>query len=136
MRIYLNGSVHELPRVRRFAQLLEQSGLVLFDDPWWQSIDASFAPTPDERKKPEYAARAELTKHAVESCELYWVLAPMPGYGTYTGERPHERVLTVVTGSGATRRKRETINRWPYRIDFEDPKDEVGLTFILELQEE
>lgn len=74
--VYLAGASRELPRVKRYAELLERSGLVRLTYRWWQDVEAEGIGCDHELSRDEQCAYATADLRGVYEAQLVWCLWP------------------------------------------------------------
>jgi len=107
--VYLAGASRELERVKKYAELLERSGLERITYCWWQDIEANDVGTDHRLTRDEQCAYATGDLRGVYEAQLVWFLwpeAPSMGapveYGFALAVSRQNPMRLVVTGGKAS----------------------------------
>lgn len=76
LSVYLAGASRELARVKRYAKVLEESGLVRITYRWWEAVEAQGVGRDHELTREQQAEHAQNDLDAVGEAHLVWCLWP------------------------------------------------------------
>jgi hypothetical protein len=76
LAVYLAGASRELPRVKKYAKVLEESGLVRLTYRWWEAVEKHGVGLDHELTRELQAVHARADLDGLTEAQLVWCLWP------------------------------------------------------------